>query len=45
MALGRLVRSEAWEARCGVDAKLEIWRDALEFKGFRLSMSKTEYMK
>ena len=41
MALGRLVRSEAWEARCGVNAKLEIWRDALEFKGFRLSLEQS----
>lgn len=45
MALGILARSEAWEARCGVNAKFEIWRDASEFKGFRLSKSKTEYMK
>jgi hypothetical protein len=28
----------------GVNTKLEIWRDALESKGFRISRSKTEYM-
>ena len=28
----------------GVDAKLEIWRDVLEFKGLMLSRSKTWYM-
>jgi hypothetical protein len=29
----------------GVDQKLELWRRTLEAKGFRLSRSKTEYMK
>jgi hypothetical protein len=29
----------------GVDQKLELWRRALDAKGFRLSRSKTEYMK
>jgi hypothetical protein len=29
----------------GVDKKLELWRQTLEAKGFRLSRSKTEYMK
>ncbi|PKA66268.1 ubiquitin-protein ligase E3 C [Apostasia shenzhenica] len=28
----------------GAKAKLELWRNALEFKGFHLSRSKTEYM-
>jgi Reverse transcriptase (RNA-dependent DNA polymerase) len=29
----------------GVDQKLELWRQILESKGFRLSMIKTEYMR
>jgi hypothetical protein len=33
------------EIRTGVDQKLELWRRTLESKGFRLSRSKTEYMK
>jgi hypothetical protein len=33
------------ESRTSVDQKLELWRQALEAKGFRLSRSKTEYMK
>jgi hypothetical protein len=33
------------ESRMGVDQKLELWRRTLEAKGFRLSMSKTDYMK
>jgi hypothetical protein len=33
------------ESRTGVDQKLELWRRTLEVKGFRLSRSKTEYMK
>jgi hypothetical protein len=33
------------ESRMGVDQKLELWRRTLEAKGFRLSRSKTEYMK
>ena len=28
-----------------VNVKLEVWRDALEFKDFRLSWTKIEYMK
>lgn len=32
------------ETAGGVNAKLEIWREALESKGFRISMNKTEYM-
>ena len=32
------------ESREEVNCKLEIWREALESKGFRLSRSKTEYM-
>jgi hypothetical protein len=33
------------ESRTGVEQKLELWRRTLEAKGFRLSRSKTEYMK
>jgi hypothetical protein len=33
------------ESRTGVDQKFELWRRTLEAKGFRLSRSKTEYMK
>jgi hypothetical protein len=33
------------ESRTGVDQKLELWRQTLEAKGFRLNRSKTEYMK
>jgi hypothetical protein len=33
------------ESRTGVDQKLKLWRQTLEPKGFRLSRSKTEYMK
>jgi hypothetical protein len=33
------------ESRTVVDQKLELWRRILEAKGFRLSRSKTEYMK
>jgi hypothetical protein len=33
------------ESRTGVNQKLELWRRTLEAKGFRLSRSKTEYMK
>ena len=33
------------ESRICVDNKLELWRQTLESKGFRLSRSKTEYMK
>jgi len=29
----------------GVNPKLERWRDTLEFRGFKLSRSKTEYLK
>src|SRR6266498_2244193 len=32
------------ESRIGVNKKLELWRNILESKGFRLSTSKTEYM-
>ena len=28
-----------------VNVKLEVWRDALEFKDFRLSWTKIDYMK
>jgi hypothetical protein len=33
------------ESRTRVDQKLELWRRTLKAKGFRLSISKTEYMK
>jgi hypothetical protein len=33
------------ESRTGVDQKLELWRQILEAKGFRLSRSKMEYIK
>jgi hypothetical protein len=33
------------ENRTGVNQKLELWRRTLEAKDFRLSRSKTEYMK
>ena len=32
------------DSRTGVNRKLELWRQTLESKGFRLSRSKTEYM-
>ena len=32
------------ERREDVEAKLELWRQTLERRGFRLSRSKTEYM-
>jgi len=32
------------ESRSGVNAKLEIWQDALESKGFQLSRVKTKYI-
>ena len=32
------------ESRIGVNRKLELWRNTLESKGFRLSRTKTEYM-
>ena len=33
------------ESVSGVTQKLELWRQILESKGFKLSRSKTEYMK
>ena len=33
------------ESREGVNRKLELWRHTLESKGFRLSRTKTEYMR
>ncbi|XP_078151892.1 uncharacterized protein LOC144547176 [Carex rostrata] len=33
------------ESRIGVDRQLELWRHTLESKGFRLSRTKTEYMR
>ena len=33
------------ESRAGVNRKLELWRQTLESKGFRLSRTKTEYMR
>ncbi|KAL6561231.1 hypothetical protein OROMI_016832 [Orobanche minor] len=32
------------ETKVGVQQKLELWRDTLEARGFKLSRSKTEYM-
>ena len=32
------------EPRDGVNAKLETWQEVLEFKGFKISCTKTEYM-
>jgi hypothetical protein len=32
------------ETMAGVNGKLELWKDALESKGFRISRTKTEYM-
>jgi hypothetical protein len=32
------------KSRIGVNQKLELWRQTLESKGFRLSRTKTEYM-
>ena len=32
------------ESRIVVDRQLELWRQTLESKGFRLSRTKTEYM-
>ncbi|XP_070017631.1 uncharacterized protein [Nicotiana sylvestris] len=32
------------EMQCGVNERLEVWRQALEFKGFNLSRTKTEYV-
>jgi hypothetical protein len=33
------------ESRTGVDQKLKLWRQTLKAKNFRLSRSKTKYMK
>ena len=33
------------ESQAGVNRKLELWRQTLESKGFRLSRTKTEYMR
>ena len=33
------------DSRTGVNGKLELWRQTLESKGFRLSRTKTEYMR
>jgi Reverse transcriptase (RNA-dependent DNA polymerase) len=33
------------KSRIGVNQKLELWRQTLESKGFRLSRTKTEYMR
>jgi hypothetical protein len=32
------------ETRAGVIRKLELWKDALESKGFRISRTKTDHM-
>ena len=33
------------ESRAGVNRKLELWRETLESKGFRLRRTKAEYMR
>ena len=33
------------ENRTGVNQKLELWQETLEYKGFRLSRTKTKYMR
>jgi len=33
------------ETRHGIDSKLELWRHTLESRGFKLSRSKTEYLR
>ena len=33
------------ESQAGVNSKLELWRQTLESKGFRLSRTKTKYMR
>ena len=33
------------ETKSGVNAKLEVWREALESEGFKISRTKTEYIK
>jgi hypothetical protein len=33
------------DSRTGVNRKLELWRHTLKSKGFRLSRTKTEYMR
>jgi hypothetical protein len=33
------------DSRAGINRKLELWRDTLESKGFKLSRTKTEYMR
>ena len=33
------------ESRTGVNQKLKLWRETLESKSFRLSRTKTEYMR
>ena len=33
------------ESQTGVNRKLELWRQILESKGFRLNRTKTEYMR
>ena len=33
------------ESQTGVNQKLELWRETLKSKGFRLSRTKTEYMR
>ena len=33
------------ETKSGINAKLDVWREVLESKGFKISWTKTEYMK
>jgi hypothetical protein len=45
VSLGVCSLQMMWFYWMRVDQKLELWRRTLEAKGFRLSRSKTEYMK
>ena len=33
------------ETKSGVNVKLDVWREVLESKGFKISRTKTEYIK
>jgi hypothetical protein len=45
VSLGVCSLQMMWFYWMGVDQKLKLWRRTLEAKGFRLSRSKTGYMK
>ena len=34
-----------WWTKYGVNAKLDVWRDVLEYKGFNISRTKIKYIK